>query len=278
MLPLRDDNPTRRFPLVTVVLIVLNVGAFLFFQPQGGGLVGSPDAPTDPRRAQLEEIEFNFEHAAIPCEITEGRPLTAEEIQRTVVGGDATACTDTAAGRPLFADKRVWLAVLVSMFLHANLLHLGGNMLFLWIFGNNIEDSMGRVRFVVFYVLGGVVALLAQTGIDPDSTTPTIGASGAVAAVLGGYALLYPRARVVTVVFIILIFTVLELPALVVLGLWFLLQLFYAGAELAQPVAGGGGVAYFAHIGGFLFGLLLIKLFANRAHKDYDDRGRLPVY
>jgi membrane associated rhomboid family serine protease len=163
------------------------------------------------------------------------------------------------------------------MFMHGSFLHLAGNMLFLWIFGNNIEDSMGRGRFVVFYLLGGVAALLGQVAIDPDAAVPTVGASGAIAAVLGGYALLYPRARVITVIFLIIIFTIVELPALVVLGLWFLMQLAYGANDIAQPV-GGGGVAYFAHIGGFLFGLLLIRLFANNVHEDYDSERGIPVY
>jgi membrane associated rhomboid family serine protease len=149
-------------------------------------------------------------------------------------------------------------------------------MLFLWIFGNNIEDSMGRVRFVLFYLLGGIVALLAQVVIDTDSTVPTVGASGAIAAVLGGYAILYPRARVITLVFIIIIVTVIELPALAVLGLWFLMQLLPAFSE--PVVESGGGVAYFAHIGGFVFGLLLIRAFADRVHEDYDAQRRIPVY
>jgi membrane associated rhomboid family serine protease len=147
-------------------------------------------------------------------------------------------------------------------------------MLFLWIFGNNIEDSMGRPRFVFFYLLGGVAAIAGQTLIDPNSVAPTVGASGAIAAVLGAYALLYPRARVVTVVFIIIFFTILELPALIVLGLWFLLQVLYGASDMA----GSGGVAYFAHVGGFLFGLLAIKLFANSVQDDYQSAHRLPVY
>ncbi len=168
------------------------------------------------------------------------------------------------------------MTVFTSMFMHGSLIHLGGNMLFLWIFGNNIEDAMGRPRFVVFYLLGGLVALAAQVLIDPSSTVPTVGASGAIAAVLGGYAVLYPRARVLTVVFIIIFFTVVQLPALLVLGLWFLLQLLPAFSE---PVVGsGGGVAYFAHIGGFVFGLALIRLFADRARDDYDAHSRIPVY
>jgi membrane associated rhomboid family serine protease len=133
---------------------------------------------------------------------------------------------------------------------------------------------------VAFYLLGGVAALGGQIVTDPDAAIPTVGASGAIAAVLGGYALLYPHARVITIVFIIIFFTVIELPALLVLGLWFLLQLAYGINDIAQPVGGqtGGGVAYFAHLGGFLFGLLAIKLFANNVHEDYDSERRIPVY
>jgi membrane associated rhomboid family serine protease len=168
------------------------------------------------------------------------------------------------------------ITIFTSMFLHGSLLHLGGNMLFLWIFGNNIEDSMGRLTFVAFYLLGGLAALGLQVVTDPNSMVPTVGASGAIAGVLGAYARLYPRARVVTLVFIVIIFTVVTLPALLVLGLWFLLQLLPAFSE---PITGaGGGVAYFAHIGGFLFGVLLIKLFANNVHEDYDLAHRIPVY
>ena len=130
------------------------------------------------------------------------------------------------------------------MFLHGSLLHLAGNMLFLWIFGNNIEDSMGRVRFAAFYVLGGLAALLLQVLTDTASTVPTVGASGAIAAVLGGYAVLYPRARVVTLIFIIIIFTVIQLPALLVLGFWFVLQLLPAFSE---PVGDGGGRVFRPH-------------------------------
>jgi membrane associated rhomboid family serine protease len=155
------------------------------------------------------------------------------------------------------------------MFMHGGILHLGGNMLFLWIFGANVEDSMGRPRFVAFYLLGGLAALLAHVIVEPNSVVPTIGASGAIAAVLGAYAYLYPRARVVTLLFIIFFFTIVELPALLVLGFWFLIQVLYGTADLAQPVGAGGGVAYFAHIGGFIFGLIAIRLFANRINEDY---------
>ena len=148
------------------------------------------------------------------------------------------ACEGQAGVSGEAPDQAPWyVTVFTSMFMHGSLLHLGGNMLFLWIFGNNIEDSMGRPRFVAFYLLGGLAALAAQVLIDPSSTVPTVGASGAIAAVLGGYAVLYPRARVLTVVFIIIFFTVVQLPALLVLGLWFLLQLLPAFSE---PVVGEG--------------------------------------
>jgi membrane associated rhomboid family serine protease len=161
------------------------------------------------------------------------------------------------------------------MFMHGGVLHIAGNMLFLWIFGNNVEDAMGRIKFLLFYLAGGVVAALAQVAISPNSDVPTLGASGAIAAVLGAYAVLYPRARVVTLIFIVFFITVITVPALLVLGLWFLFQLLDASA---QPLGGGGGVAYFAHIGGFLFGLLTVKLLATRHDPDYDRRTRLPGY
>ncbi|MGI8845297.1 MAG: rhomboid family intramembrane serine protease [Thermoleophilaceae bacterium] len=170
------------------------------------------------------------------------------------------------------------LTAIAAMFMHGGILHLAGNMLFLWVFGNNIEDSMGRLRFVAFYLVGGLAALALQVAVEPSSTVPTIGASGAVAAVLGAYALLYPRARVVTLVFIIVFFTVITVPALLVLGAWFVMQALYGFFSVAQPMDGGGGVAYFAHIGGFVFGLLAIKLFADRVHRDYRAPHQVPAY
>ncbi|HWH45355.1 MAG TPA: rhomboid family intramembrane serine protease [Thermoleophilaceae bacterium] len=262
MFPLKDNIPTRRFPVLTVGLIAANVLMFFLFQKAGFSLGGSG----------IDQANV-VEYGAIPYEIAHPGD------QCGVATGGEIACEGQAGVAGSAPDQPpTWLTILTSMFMHGGLLHLGGNMLFLWIFGNNIEDSMGPHRFIAFYLLGGLAAVLAQTAIDPGSTVPTIGASGAVAAVLGGYALLYPQARVVTLVFIIVLFTVIELPALVVLGLWFLLQLLYGGAELAQPVGGGGGVAYFAHIGGFVFGLALIKLFADRPHEDYERPNRIPVY
>ena len=240
MIPLKDDIPTRRFPIVTVVLIAINVIVYFVLEQ---GFWGLGETGND----------VVGEYGAIPYEITNGE--------------DVAGSTDQAP---------FWLTIWTSMFLHGSLIHLAGNMLFLWIFGNNIEDSMARLTFVVFYVLGGLAALGLQVAVDPDSTVPTVGASGAIAAVLGAYARLYPRARVVTVVIIIIFFTIVTLPALLVLGLWFLLQLLPAFSE---PVSSTGGrVAYFAHIGGFLFGLLVIKLLANNVNEDYDKPQRVPVY
>ncbi len=138
-------------------------------------------------------------------------------------------------------------------------------MLFLWVFGNNIEDSMGRFKFAAFYLTAGLVAVYSQALLDVDSTVPTIGASGAVAGVLGAYALLHPAARVLTLIFIIFFVTLVEIPALILLGIWFVLQFVPALGQVATPEVGGGeGIAYFAHVGGFIFGLAVIKLLARR--------------
>ena len=237
MFPLKDNIPTDRFPFVTVTIIALNVIAYFFWQ-KGGLTLGDPSSPH--YICQLQDW------AAIPYEFT--HPGDQVEI--------AKGC-----GTP---DAPTYATAFTAMFMHGGLLHLGGNMLFLWIFGNNVEDSMGRVKFVIFYLLGGLAALLLQIVVGPSSQVPTLGASGAIAAVLGGYILIFPRARVVTVIFIIFFFTILELPALLVLGIWFLEQAVMGYFDLAQPAGGGGGgVAYFAHVGGFVFGLLAIRLFAN---------------
>jgi membrane associated rhomboid family serine protease len=257
LIPLKDDIPTRRFPILTVAIIAICCAVYFLFE-RGLWDLGATGN------------ERVLEFGAIPYEVTN----PGEECGET---GGQVACEGQPGVSGQAPDQAPWwVTIFTSMFLHGSLLHLGGNMLFLWIFGNNIEDSMGRFRFVVFYLLGGVAALALQVVTDADAAVPTVGASGAIAAVLGGYAILYPRARVVTLVFIVIIFTVIQLPALLVLGFWFLLQLLPAFSE---PVGdGGGGIAYFAHIGGFLFGLLVIKLFADRVHDDYEAGHRLPVY
>ncbi len=259
MFPLKDNIPTRRFPIVTVLLIVANVVMFFGFQ----GAFSSSEAATNKKTVEYGAIPYELTHPGKHCEQV-GRGIACEG--KAGVKGKADS------------QPATWLTVLTAMFMHGGLLHIAGNMLFLWIFGNNIEDSMGRLRFLLFYLLGGIAAVAVQALVDPGSAVPTIGASGAVAAVLGAYALLYPRARVVTVLFIVIFFTIIELPALLVLGGWFVLQAVNGAANLAQPVDGGGGVAYFAHIGGFLFGLLAIKLFADRVHEDYQRPHRAPAH
>jgi membrane associated rhomboid family serine protease len=261
--PLKDNIRTRRFPVVTVVLIAICTVVWFVFEASFWNISETGQ-------------ERTLEYGAIPYEITHPGDLC---------GVDVTGTQIVCQGRPGVSGTPPdqapwWVTIFTSMFMHGSFLHLAGNMLFLWIFGNNIEDSMGRPRYVAFYLLGGVAALGGQVLVDPDAAVPTVGASGAIAAVLGGYALLYPRARVITLLFIIIIFTVVELPALLVLGFWFVLQLLYGVNDIMQPVGGepGGGVAYFAHLGGFLFGLLAIKLFANNVHKDYDSEDRIPVY
>ncbi len=219
MIPLRDRNPTRRTPVVTFALIGACFAAFaieLSITATGGDLA-------------LER--FFRQWAAVPADIT-----AAFE-----------------AGN--FAGQAV-AGMFSSMFLHAGWLHLLGNMLFLWIFGNNVEDRLGSIPFLLFYLAGGVAAALAQVAIDPQSDVPLVGASGAIAAALGAYIVLFPGARILSLVFLGFFYQLLEVPAIIVLGFWFGLQLLNGvaafGAETAQ-----GGVAFFAHIGGFVFGLAI---------------------
>jgi membrane associated rhomboid family serine protease len=259
MIPLKDDIPTRRFPVLTVAIIVICCVVYFGFE-HGGWSLGD--------FGNQRVVDYG----AIPYEITHPGKECAEVSGQVVCEGQPGVSGQAP-------DQPIWyLTLFTAIFMHGSLLHLAGNMLFLWIFGNNIEDSMSRWRFAAFYLLGGLVATAAQVAVDPNSAVPTVGASGAIAAVLGGYALLYPRARVITVIFIVIFFTVVELPALVVLGFWILIQLFLGATDLTTPSGGQGGVAYFAHIGGFAFGLLLIRTFANRVQDDYTRMRRLPVY
>jgi membrane associated rhomboid family serine protease len=154
--------------------------------------------------------------------------------------------------------------IFTSMFMHGGLLHLGGNMLFLWIFGDNIEDSMGRFRYLIFYLLCGVAAALAQAFVNPASEIPLVGASGAISGVLGAYILLHPRATVRTLIFLGFFVTILHIPAMVVLGLWFVMQFFSAAATSAAATGAQGGVAFWAHVGGFVAGMVLVFFFKNR--------------
>ena len=244
MIPLHDENPTTSFAWVTLVLIVLNVAVFVFVQPKDRG---------------IEEVEFAFEWAAIPCEVVEGRPLTVSENPVTNDGvDDACGVGDDAAGRActaarqgqdceIFPDKLVWLSLIFSMFLHGSWLHLGLNMLFLWVFGNNIEDHLGRSRFVLFYLGSGVVATFAHIAWDTASTVPLVGASGAVAGVMGAYLVWFPNAQVRTLLFFIIVLFV-RIPAKWWLGVWFATQFF---------IDPNDGVAFMAHIGGFVVGVVV---------------------
>jgi membrane associated rhomboid family serine protease len=261
LIPLKDNLPTSRFPVLTAVLIVVNVAIFIW----------QTQFPTDPQltRAGLTTgiDQSAVGYGAIPYRIT--HPDESECSLRTTRQDSTIVCGGAAArgeGFPL--DQAAWwVTLLSSMFMHGGILHLAGNMLFLWIFGNNIEDSMGRARFLLFYLLAGLIAVYAQALVDPASTVPTIGASGAVAGVLGGYALLHPGARVLTLIFLVFFITLIEIPAAILLGIWFVLQFLPAiGQTAVTDLAGGDSVAYLAHVGGFAFGLAAIKLFvAGRA-------------
>ena len=235
MIPIKDDNPTRRGPHATLAVIALCIAVYFAWQP-------SPFSNT------TEDVEFNVRRAAIPCEVVHGRPLTLDELRATYTVGRENACEvgspDSPAG---FPHKSIWVSVLVSLFLHGGIVHLAGNVLFLWIFGNNIEDRMGRLRFLVFYLVGGILATWSHVLLDVDSTVPMVGASGAIATVMGAYLVWFPEAPVRTVVaFFIPI--VVRIRAKWILGFWFLLQF------LTSP---NSGVAWAAHVGGFVFGAVV---------------------
>jgi membrane associated rhomboid family serine protease len=266
LLPLKDNIPTLRFPIVTVVLIAINVAVFVW-QLTASGDPGTADSPELAAAGASQRDQVAIEYGAIPRELTDPGTYCVPKLRR----GEPPPCGSRSEIEEQEGVDQApwWLTILTSMFLHADILHIAGNMLFLWVFGNNIEDSTGRFRFVAFYLLAGTVAVYAQALLDPESTQPTIGASGAVAGVLGAYALLHPRARVLTLVFIIFFVTVVEIPAMIMLGVWFVLQFLPAVGQLATPEVAGesGGVAYLAHVGGFVFGLALIKLFALRSEE-----------
>jgi len=220
LLPLKDDNPTSSFPFVTIALILAN-GLIFFHQI---------------RLDFAESQRFIFQWGAIPYQITHGEVL------------------HVAPWIPLP------LTLFSSMFLHGGFLHLFGNMLYLWIFGNNIEDTLGHFRFFLFYLVCGLFAAAVQIFSAPDLTVPMIGASGAIAGILGAYLLLFPGARVLTLFFIFVFIRLIRIPAIIILGLWFFIQLLGVGTATSN-------VAFFAHIGGFIAGLILVKPFQPRPSK-----------
>jgi membrane associated rhomboid family serine protease len=217
VIPLRDANPTRSTPLVTLAIIAACVLVFV---------------------SQLERLASGGE-GALARFVTEWGVVPAELV-------------DALRSGAIFSQETATL--ITSQFLHGSIVHIGGNMLYLWIFGNNVEDRFGRLRFLAFYLVGGIVAALAQVAIDPGSTVPTIGASGAIAATLGAYLVLFPGARVTTAIFVVFFYQLIEVPAVVVLVFWFVLQLVSGIGSLGVDGSATGGVAFFAHIGGFVFG------------------------
>jgi membrane associated rhomboid family serine protease len=219
LIPLRDTIPTRTFPAVTIMLIALNVLAFVY------------------------QLSLGRENAALVA------ALGAVPAQFTGAAAHAAPVVPPA------------LSLLSSMFLHGGILHLAGNMVFLWIFGNNVEDSTGHLRFLAFYLLCGALAAGAHIATHPDSRLPMIGASGAVSGVLGAYFLLYPRSRIVTLIFLGFFAQTVTIPAFFFLGFWFLMQFLSGAADLAGR---GGVVAWFAHVGGFAAGMVLLLVFRNR--------------
>jgi membrane associated rhomboid family serine protease len=252
VIPLRDDNPTRHFPLVTLVIIALNFGAFLLWQPTFG--------------TEREQQTFFFCNAMIPWEVSHQTTLGdgGEPAARALADGLNESTEEAQQDQAFLADhcrhKSWWESVFVAMFLHGGWLHILGNMLFLWIFGNNVEDKLGLIGYPIFYLASGIAATLAQLAISTSSIVPNLGASGAIAGVLGAYLLMFPRRRVLTLIIFFFI-TMVYLPAYVVLGLWFVLQLFSGVGELGTRVNAGGGVAFWAHIGGFAFGAAMALLF-----------------
>jgi membrane associated rhomboid family serine protease len=283
VLPLKDNIPTLRFPILTVALIVLNVVVFgieLSWSQDAGSASGQAGqigaSEYDVELIELGAIPYRVTHPSKECDLGATRTEADIVCQGTPEYREAQA----AGGIVPLDDAPWWVTIFTSMFLHGGILHIAGNMLFLWVFGNNIEDSVGRIVFIPFYLLSGIVAVYAQSFLDTSATVPTIGASGAVSGVLGAYALLHPHARVLTLVFIIFFVTLVEIPAMVMLGLWFVLQFLPAVGQLATPDVAGqtGGVAYFAHIGGFIVGLALIKLLARRHEGPTGPGPPYPVY
>jgi membrane associated rhomboid family serine protease len=248
MIPLHDSVPTRRRPVLTIALILVNIAVFLWSQGAATQTVQSNRGPVRVDGFTAVTAEYGF----VPCELT----------MRCAAGDDTVDVGTFTDGTPAVVRVHhvpVGLTLLTSIFMHGGWEHLLGNMLFLWIFGNNIEDRVGRRRFLIFYLLGGLAASALQLAAGPSSDVPNIGASGAIAAVLGGYLLLYPTAAVVT---FIPPFFFFPLPAVFFLVGWFALQILAASS--VQVGSAGGGVAYFAHIGGFAFGLLTIRWWVRK--------------
>lgn len=236
MIPYRDENPTVLTPTVTVGIIALNVLAWLFIEGAGAGRT-------------VDAAVCNY--GLVPGEV----------LQRVPPGPGVEMAPGIFCA--ISPSPQYW-TVLTSMFMHGGWMHLIGNMVFFWVFGNNIEDAMGHVRFAIFYILCGFAAAATQVLLTPSSTVPMVGASGAISGILGAYLLLYPRVRVHAVVFLGFYVTSIAIPAFVMLGYWIVLQVLSSLSSLGASQT--GGTAFFAHIGGFVSGLVLIRLFAKREY------------
>ncbi len=233
MFPYKDENPTLTTPVVTVALIAANVAVWLLVQGAG-------------QQAMLQSSICDL--GLIP-----GRLFGSIPPGNRVLLGPDVACT--------VGSFPAWLTVISSMFLHGGWLHLIGNMWFLWVFGNNVEDSTGKLRFLLFYLLCGTLAAASQSLASPTSAVPMVGASGAISGVMGAYIVLYPRVRVHMLIFLGFFVTTITVPAYLMLGYWFLLQLIGGLPSIAKE---SGGVAFLAHLGGFVSGMVLVLLFRNR--------------
>lgn len=229
--PIKDYNPTRKASYITILLIVINIAVFVY-------------------QAVISDLNLNvFKNAMIPWEITHMKNI------ETPAGIQVEDESGYAYRKLIVREIPPILSMFSSMFMHGSWLHLFGNMLFLWIFGNNIEDYLGKIKYILFYLLSGLGASMVHIIFHPNSLIPVIGASGAVSGIMGAYLILYPTARVRTLVFVFIFVTFVDIPAFVFLVVWFIFQFLYAGGE---------GVAWLAHVGGFLIGLLLIKLWRQK--------------
>jgi membrane associated rhomboid family serine protease len=252
LIPLKDNVKLARVPFVTIALVLANVIAYLIAVRSGGSIIDGPSSATIVRYGA---IPYEFSHWGQHC------ALGLAGLNQAVLCTGQAHVIGSAGPQP-----STWETAFTAMFLHANILHIAGNMLFLAVFGPTVEDRMGRLRYLGFYLLGGLAALGLQIAVAPSSVDPTLGASGAIAAVLGAYVVLYPRARILTVVILIFFFTLVDVPAWTMLLLWLAFDGALGALGVSTPFGGGAGVAYYAHIGGFAFGLLVALWFVRGRH------------
>jgi len=244
LLPIGDDNSQRRItPFVTYTIVAINVLVFLY---------------------QLSDESFTYGYSVVPFEITHGVDLIGPAVMSR---GQMVQPPQVQGPSPIY------LTLFTAMFMHGGFMHIAGNMLYLWIFGDNVEDRMGHVKYLIFYLLCGVIASASHIVFAPDSKIPSLGASGAIAGVLGAYLVLHPHQRIRVLIPLGIFSQITELPALVVIGFWAVLQ-FFGGLGSIAETSQGSGVAYMAHVGGFVAGVLLVFLFRNPAPPPVSGYGR----